>query len=130
MEEGSDSESEGEDEAEKETRNDAGILVPPPPPPSVPKDVGPKLPPLPPNPENVIIRKDYDPKAPKVVDPASGKFLVSPITGEQIPAEKIAEHMRIGLLDPKWIEQRDRALAERREQEEVYAQVPTNFFRY
>ena len=27
-----------------------------------------------------------------------------------------------GLLDPKWIEQRDRAMAERREQEEVYAQ--------
>jgi splicing factor 3A subunit 1 len=28
----------------------------------------------------------------------------------------------VGLLDPKWIEQRDRAIAERREQEEVYAQ--------
>ena len=26
-----------------------------------------------------------------------------------------------GLLDPKWIEQRDRQLAEKREQEEVYA---------
>ena len=28
----------------------------------------------------------------------------------------------VGLLDPKWIEQRDRSIAERREQEEVYAQ--------
>ena len=123
MEEGSESESEGEDEEDKlERHGDTGMVVPPPPPPPVPKDVGPKLPPLPPNPENVIIRKDYDPKAPKMIDAASGKFLVSPITGEQIPAEKIQEHMRIGLLDPKWIEQRDRALAERREQEEVYAQ--------
>jgi hypothetical protein len=34
----------------------------PPPPPPIPKDAGPKLPPLPPNPEQVIIRKDYNPK--------------------------------------------------------------------
>jgi len=125
MEEDSESESEGEDDDKLEKRNDVvppGVLVPPPPPPPIPKDVGPKLPPLPPNPESVIIRKDYDPKAPKVMEQMAGKFLVSPITGEQIPAEKIQEHMRIGLLDPKWIEQRDRALAERREQEEVYAQ--------
>jgi len=125
MEQESESESEGEDEDQSENRrNDMApnMLIPPPPPPPIPKDVGPKLPPLPPNPENVIIRKDYDPKAPKVIEQGSGKFLVSPITGEQIPAEKIQEHMRIGLLDPKWIEQRDRALTERREQEEVYAQ--------
>jgi len=124
MEEDSETESEGEDDDNLEKRNDvvSGLLIPPPPPPPIPKDVGPKLPPLPPNPENVIIRKDYDPKIPKVMEQAAGKYLVSPITGEQIPAEKIQEHMRIGLLDPKWIEQRDRALAERREQEEVYAQ--------
>jgi len=124
MEEDSETESEGEEEDKSEKRNDAaaGMLIPPPPPPPIPKDVGPKLPPLPPNPENVIIRKDYDPKAPKVIEQGAGKFLVSPITGEQIPADKMQEHMRIGLLDPKWIEQRDRVLAERREQEEVYAQ--------
>jgi len=28
----------------------------------------------------------------------SDKFLISPITGEQIPADKIQEHMRIGTL--------------------------------
>ncbi len=28
---------------------------------------------------------------------------------------------RAGLLDPKWIEQRDRQISEKREQEEVYA---------
>jgi len=123
MEEDSDTESEGEDEDKLEKREgDTSSIAIPPPPPPMPKDVGPKLPPLPPNPENVIIRKDYDPKAPKLVEQAAGKYLVSPITGEQIPAEKIQEHMRIGLLDPKWIEQRDRAMAERREQEEVYAQ--------
>ncbi|TTQ23540.1 Splicing factor 3A subunit 1 [Bagarius yarrelli] len=31
------------------------------------------------------------------------------------------EHMRIGLLDPRWLEQRDRNLRERQIEEEVYA---------
>jgi splicing factor 3A subunit 1 len=125
MEEGSDSEGESGD-FESGKRDGSSLshgLVPPPPPP-IPKDISRKLPPLPPNPEQVIIRKDYNPKAPKVAEQSviADKFLISPITGEQIPADKIQEHMRIGLLDPKWIEQRDRAIAERREQEEVYAQ--------
>lgn len=30
--------------------------------------------------------------------------------------------MRIGLLDPRWVEQRDRAIQEKMQQEEVYAQ--------
>ena len=36
--------------------------------------------------------------APKVVQqaPAPDQFLISPITGEKIPADKIQEHMRIG----------------------------------
>jgi splicing factor 3A subunit 1 len=124
-----DEESETESGDEAADRNDEKLsrhdtIVPPPPPPPVPKDLGPKLPPLPPNPDHVIIRKDYNPKVPKSSEQTvmADKFLISPITGEQIPADKIQEHMRIGLLDPKWIEQRDRAIAERREQEEVYAQ--------
>ncbi|XP_031426009.1 splicing factor 3A subunit 1 [Clupea harengus] len=83
----------------------------------------PMPPPLPPTPDQVIIRKDYDPKAskpqPSVVAP--DEYLISPITGEKIQASKMQEHMRIGLLDPRWLEQRDRSLRERQVEDEVYA---------
>lgn len=35
-------------------------------------------------------------------------MVVSPLTGELIPASQIDEHMRISLLDPKWQEQKAR----------------------
>ena len=35
---------------------------------------------------------------------------VSPLTGELIPVSKMAEHMRIGLLDPRWREQKERCV--------------------
>uniref|UniRef100_A0A8C1A3P9 Splicing factor 3A subunit 1 n=2 Tax=Cyprinus carpio TaxID=7962 RepID=A0A8C1A3P9_CYPCA len=80
-------------------------------------------PPLPPTPDQVIIRKDYDPKASKPLPPVSvpDEYLISPITGEKIQASKMQEHMRIGLLDPRWLEQRDRSIRERQIEEEVYA---------
>uniref|UniRef100_UPI00358F1148 splicing factor 3A subunit 1-like n=1 Tax=Myxine glutinosa TaxID=7769 RepID=UPI00358F1148 len=80
--------------------------------------------PLPPTPDQVVIRKDYDPKASRPVVPAPpvDKFFVSPITGERIPAGKIQEHMRIGLLDPHWIQERERSLREKQNEEEVFAQ--------
>lgn len=80
-------------------------------------------PPLPPTPDHVIIRRDYDPKASKPQAPVttSDEYLISPITGERIPASKMQEHMRIGLLDPRWLEQRDRSIRERQIEEEVYA---------
>ncbi|KAJ8678963.1 hypothetical protein QAD02_014750 [Eretmocerus hayati] len=80
-------------------------------------------PPLPPTPGNVVVKKGYDPKqhATKVSRPAApDEFLVSPITGEKIPASKVQEHMRIGLLDPRWVEQRDKHL-DKMAQETVYA---------
>ncbi len=49
------------------------------------------------------------------------EYLISPITGEKIQASKMQEHMRIGLLDPRWLEQRDRSIRERQIEEEVYA---------
>ncbi len=69
--------------------------------------------PLPPNPDNVIIRRDYDPKnkgtaqaAPK---PTVGEqYFKSPITGELIPASMMAEHMRISMLNPDWLKQKQR----------------------
>lgn len=83
----------------------------------------PMPPPLPPTPDQVIIRKDYDPKASKPQPPITtpDEYLISPITGEKIPASKMQEHMRIGLLDPRWLEQRDRSIRERQTEDEVYA---------
>ena len=52
---------------------------------------------------------------------ASDEYLISPITGTKIPASKVQEHMRIGLLDPRWVEQRDKHLQDRINQESVYA---------
>ncbi|KAF9610181.1 hypothetical protein IFM89_020690 [Coptis chinensis] len=43
------------------------------------------------------------------------KFVASPITGELIPINEMAEHMRISLIDPKFKEQKDRKMAEIRE---------------
>ena len=64
-------------------------------------------PPLPPPPisqQGVQIRKDYNPKVarpPVPQAPPSQQFLISPITGEKIPAEKMQEHMRYGQLQPR-----------------------------
>lgn len=58
------------------------------------------------------------------------KFLISPITGERVPAENMAEHMKISLLDPRWREQRDRVLQEKKEQEQVFAEGILKQFRF
>lgn len=84
-------------------------------------------PPSLPTADNIIIRKDYDPKksrsqATSVSNVKGDSYLISPITKEKIPAEKLAEHMRYGLLDPTWIGQREKAVQEKLQQEEVYAQ--------
>lgn len=76
---------------------------------------------LPPTHDKVVIKK-YDPKqsiksTPKL--PQTDEFLISPITGERIPAAKMAEHMRIGLLDPRWIEQRDKHTVDKLNQDNV-----------
>lgn len=81
----------------------------------------------PPRQDNVIIKKDYDPKQAKgpvkqVLKPAGPEeYTISPITGERIPVSKLHEHVRIGLLDPRWKDQRDRQLLEKVNQESVYA---------
>lgn len=78
---------------------------------------------------NIVIRKDYDPRQSKkqaqpTTNSANAKldgWVISPITNEKIPAEKLAEHMRYGLLDPRWVEQREKAMQEKLQQEEVFA---------
>ncbi|XP_055599829.1 splicing factor 3A subunit 1 [Uranotaenia lowii] len=82
-------------------------------------------PPIAPPTHDKVIVKKYDPKQaqkPAAVKPAAAgdDYLISPITGEKIPASKVAEHMRIGLLDPRWVEQRDKHI-EKVAQENVYA---------
>ena len=47
--------------------------------------------------------------------------LISPLTGTKIPASKVQEHMRIGLLDPRWVEQQDKHIKEKINQESVFA---------
>ena len=48
----------------------------------------------------VQVRRDYNPKAAqaqaKTAPAGSEQYLVSPITGEKIPASKMEEHMRYG----------------------------------
>lgn len=105
---------EGDSDMEESDDEDAPIPAPPAPPKGMP-------PPLPPHPGEVQIRKDYDPKAAKTTPVQEENFLISPITGEKIAADKMQEHMRIGLLDPHWIEQRNRQIAEKQGQEEVFA---------
>lgn len=76
---------------------------------------------LPPTHDKVIIKK-YDPKQtqkPVPKAPQTDEFLISPITGERMPASKMAEHMRIGLLDPRWIEQRDKHTVDKLNQDNV-----------
>lgn len=108
-----DVESDEEDENEKDSSKEA---MPPPP--------------LPPSLDNVVIRKDYNPRAknqgnaPTLATSASAKsdaWVISPITGQKIPAEKLQEHMRYGLLDPRWVEERERSINEKMQQEEVFA---------
>merc|ERR1712106_509829 len=98
MEEDSDSDSE-EDSSAKTTMKNPIMAAPP---------VQPPAPPVPPiqavTPANVTIKK-YDPKAAAAVKKKveDDQYLISPITGEKIPASKAAEHMKVGLLDPRWV---------------------------
>ena len=52
---------------------------------------------------------------------STDNFMVSPITGEKVPASRIHEHMRYGLLDPNWKELKRKQIAEKQEEEQVFA---------
>lgn len=112
MEEGS-SEEEGEPETPKTIK--APIMAAPP--------VAAPMPPISaPNPGNVTIKK-YDPKAAAAMKKRTDddQFLISPITGEKIPASQAAEHMKVGLLDPRWVEERDKHIAGKSNEDVVFA---------
>jgi len=73
-------------------------------------------------PGNVTIKK-YDPKAAAAIKKRTedDQYLISPITGEKIPASKAAEHMKVGLLDPRWVEERDKHISAKANEEVVFA---------
>jgi len=75
-----------------------------------------------PVPGNVTIKK-YDPKAAAAIKKRTedDQYLISPITGEKIPASKAAEHMKVGLLDPRWVEERDKHISAKANEEVVFA---------
>ncbi|CAG9787430.1 unnamed protein product [Diatraea saccharalis] len=98
-------------EEESSSEDDEPMMPPPPPSEEAP---------LPPRADRVVVKK-YDPKRTRPQQAAGEEWLVSPITGERIPANKVADHVRIGLLDPRWLEQRDRAAAERTDRDEALA---------
>ena len=82
----------------------------------------PMVPPIQAIPGNVTVRK-YDPKAAAAIKKKTDddQFLISPITGERIPASQAAEHMKVGLLDPRWVEERDKQISQKASEEVVYA---------
>lgn len=60
--------------------------------------------------EKLIIRTDYKPgqQAPITTGPT---HFIDPRTGKSVPISSATEHLRIELLDPKWKEQTERAVA-------------------
>ena len=66
-----------------------------------------------PEPEMKIV-KDYVRKTGKAAA-AGSKYVVSPITGELVPLDEMAEHMRISLIDPKWKQQKDAMISKIKE---------------
>ncbi|VDN33356.1 unnamed protein product [Gongylonema pulchrum] len=76
--------------------------------------------PVPPSEETVVIR-EYDPKKSIAARKAADKWIISPLTGERIPADKLQEHMRYNTVDSQYKEQRERELSDRNEEEPVYA---------
>lgn len=78
--------------------------------------------PLPPTKQKDVIVRDYDPKRnvtqkPKAVE----NWIISPLTGERIPSDKLAEHVRYNTVDSQYKEDRDRHIGERSTEEPVLA---------
>lgn len=76
--------------------------------------------PAPPSEDTVVIR-DYDPKKSQAHKKTADKWIISPLTGERIPADKLQEHVRYNTVDSQYKEQRERELSDRNEEEPVYA---------
>lgn len=124
MEEESSSDEDDQKKDDKNSSHTNGVVEAPP----LPSDkkfnsFAPPLPPLPPSMDKLVVKKGYDPKqATKGIKTKLGSDeMISPLTGTKISASKVQEHMRIGLLDPRWVEQRDKNVKDKMNMESVYA---------
>ncbi|KAL3320198.1 splicing factor 3a, subunit 1 [Cichlidogyrus casuarinus] len=95
-------------------------LPPPPPPPRQPvpepQFASEMVPP-----SGVVVVKNYNPKGFKPQADLQQVMMVSPFSGEKIPLDQAPKHVRVGLLDPKWVEQKDREVRLRQEEDQVFA---------
>lgn len=76
---------------------------------------------LPPQLDKVVIRRDYDPKMSSKVSAQQDNYFVSPITNERIPVDKIHDHVKYNLSDPRYLEKKDQMLQEKINEEAVFA---------
>ncbi|XGW11161.1 hypothetical protein V3C99_012566 [Haemonchus contortus] len=119
-------ESDSEDEAEQPIQNEAEPEQPPaaaPPPEEAPPPPAAEFAtPLPPTRQKDLIVKDYDPKkAAHATKRPADKWLISPLTGERIPSDKLEEHVRYNTVDSQYKEDRERLMGERGNEEPVLA---------
>ncbi|XP_064080523.1 splicing factor 3A subunit 1-like [Macrobrachium nipponense] len=137
-EESSSEESESEEEEEPQPPQPPPQPQPSQPPPQPPqtqpseiKMPQPPLPREPPQPAPAppvagqLVVKDYNPRQQQRANTAktanADPYLVSPITGERIAPDKVSQHLRINMLDPRWLEDRDRMMADKVNPDTVFA---------
>ncbi|EGT53666.1 hypothetical protein CAEBREN_14992 [Caenorhabditis brenneri] len=79
--------------------------------------------PLPPTKQKDVIVRDYDPKRNSQTQKQKQveNWIISPLTGERIPSDKLAEHVRYNTVDSQYKEDRDRHIVERSTEEPVLA---------
>ncbi|CAJ0919650.1 unnamed protein product, partial [Mesorhabditis belari] len=70
---------------------------------------------------NILIREDYDPKRDITRRPTVEEWIISPLTGEKMPKNKITEHVRYNTVDSQYKEERDARIAQTSAEEGVFA---------
>ena len=61
------------------------------------------------------------PRPPAPITSTGGEnYVISPITGERILESKLADHLKISLLDPKWMQDKKRMEAERLQRQQEH----------
>ncbi|KAF1742324.1 hypothetical protein MXB_2064 [Myxobolus squamalis] len=80
-------------------------------------------------PKESSLRTDYDPKKFDSKTGAKSKFqekyMVSPITGELVSADKMEQHLKQSLLDPRYKEQKLKYAEEKRQQDLMASSGPS-----
>lgn len=63
--------------------------------------------------EEMRVVSDYNPRI--AAAPRGSAMMVDPLSGKTIAAEDMEEHMRVQLLDPKWVEEQKRFVEKQKE---------------